>query len=198
MIDSYFYNAAETILNIVNRSSAKPLVGAPLCYDEIWLRTCLETTINTGMICLSLQKYPTILRPLVYPFTKSRKTLNDSFETAQRLLSGAISVRQKGSKNTDVLQWLMDSYKGDRFSIPFLTNQTLFVAIASTRSTATSIIHTLYDLIAFSHFQELLRQEIETVLKISGGWSLSAVQKMKRLDSFIKESQRLNHHLLRE
>lgn len=198
MIDFQFYNAAETILNIVNRSSARPLVGAPLCYDETWLRTCLETTVHTGTICLELQKYPSILRPLVYPFTRSRKTLNDSFKTAQRLLSVVINVRRTGSKNTDVLQWLMDSYKGDRLDIPFLTNQTLFVAIASTRSTATSIVNTLYDLIAFPHFQELLREEIKTVLKGSGGWSLPAVQEMKRLDSFIKESQRLNHHLLRE
>ena len=192
-----FYNAAETILNIVNRSTAKPLVGEPLCYNETWLRKSLETTVNTGMICLELQKYPALLRPLVYPFTKSRKKLNDSFETAQKLLSGVIRGRKRGEKNTDILQWLIDSYKGDEFDIQFLTNQTLFVAIASTRSTATSIVNTLFDLIAFSQYQQPLRQEISKVLTECGGWSLSAVQEMRKLDSFIKESQRLNHHLLR-
>lgn len=92
----------------------------------------------------------------------------------------------------------MDSYKGDKFDVSFLTNQILFVAIASTRSTATSIVNTLFDLITFSQHQQPLRDEITKVLMESGGWSLSAVQKMKKLDSFIKESQRLNHHLLRK
>ena len=192
-----FYNAAETILNIVNRSTAKPLVGKPLCYNETWLRKSLATTVNTGMICLDLQKYPAFLRSLVYPFTESRKKLNDSFETAQNLLSGVIRSRKRGDKNTDILQWLMDNYERDEFDLPFLTNQILFVAIASTRSTATSIVNALFDLIAFSEYQQPLRQEISQVLTKCGGWSLSAVKEMRKLDSFIKESQRLNHHLLR-
>lgn len=198
LVEIQFYNAAEIILNIVNKSAAKPLVGEPLCHDEAWLRTSLETTTNTGLLCLSLQKYPTFLRPLTYPFMESRKKLNDSFKTAQDLLSGVIKGRERGSKNIDILQWLMDSYKGTEFDIPFLTNQTLFVAIASTRSTATSIVNTLFDLITFSQHQESLRDEIGHVLMTSGGWGLPAVQNMKRLDSFIKESQRLNHHLLRK
>ena len=185
-------------MNIVNRSAARSLVGGPLCYDETWLRTSLETTVNTGMVCLALQKYPALLRPLVYPFIESRKKLNDNFETAKKLLSGVIMGRERGSKNVDILQWLIDSYKKDDIDISFLTNQTLFVAIASTRSTATSIVNTLFDLIAFSQYQQPLRHEIDKAVRESKGWNLSAVQKMKRLDSFIKESQRLNHHLLRK
>ena len=73
----------------------------------------------------------------------------------------------------------MDSYKGDKFDVSFLTNQILFVAIASTRSTATSIVNTLFDLITFSQHQQPLHDEITKVLMESGGWSLSAVQKMK-------------------
>lgn len=193
-----FYKAAETVLNIVNRSAARPLVGEPLCYNETWLRTSLDTTINTGMICLALQKYPAFLRPLVYPFTKSRRSLNDNFDTARELLSSVVKSRERGDKNIDILQWLMDSYKGDVFDVPFLTNQTIFVAIASTRSTATSIVNTLFDLVAFSQYQPPLRHEIDKVLAESGGWSYHAIQQMKKLDSFIKESQRLNHHLLRK
>ncbi|KKA16514.1 hypothetical protein T310_9887 [Rasamsonia emersonii CBS 393.64] len=195
-LDFHFYNAAATILNIVNRSAAKSLVGEPLCHDDKWLRTSLETTVNTGMLCRNLQKCPAILRPLICPFTAARKNLDRSFDVAQELLSGVIKDRQRGDKNVDILQWLIDSYKGDELSIPFLTNQTLFIAIASTRSTATSIVNAIFDLIAFSQYQQPLRQEIEEVLTESRGWNLSALKRMKRLDSFIKESQRLNHHIL--
>lgn len=194
----YFYNAAETLLNIVNRSAAKSLVGKPLCYDPKWLHTSLETTVNTGMLCRNLQQYPGFLRPLVYPFTTGRKNLNHSYNVAQELLSGAIKSRKRGDPNIDILQWLIDSAKEAELSIPFLTNQVLFVAIASTRSTATSIVNTLFDLLSYPEYQDPLRLEIKEALAEGDGWNLSTIQKMKRLDSFIKESQRLNHHILRE
>lgn len=198
LTEFHFYNAAETLLNIVNRSAAKSLVGEPLCYDPKWLHTSLETTVNTGMLCRNLQQYPEFLRPLVYPFMTSRKKLNDSFDVAQGLLSGVIEGRQRGDPNIDILQWLIDSAKGAELSVPFLTNQVLFVAIASTRSTATSIVNTLFDLLSYPEYQEPLRIEIKEALAEGGGWNLSTIQKMKRLDSFIKESQRLNHHILRK
>lgn len=192
----HYYTVAETILNIVNRSVAKTIVGEPLCYDEAWLRTSLETTRNTGLHCLKLQKYPAVIRPLVNPFLESRRRLDHSFKAAQGLLSKAIEDREKGSKNITILQWLIDSRSGAKSDIPFLTNQTLFVAIASTRSTATSIVNALFDLVAYQQCQKPLRDEIGNALEKSGGWDLSAIQEMKRLDSFVKESQRLNHHLL--
>ena len=182
----------------MNRSIAKTLVGAPLCYDDTWLRTSLETTVNTGMVCSKLQKYPNILRPLVYPFIKSRRDLNTNYRTAEGLLAGVIKDRERGDRNVDILQWLMDSYESEKIDIPFLTNQTMFVAIASTRSTATTIVNTLFDLVTFPEYQEPLRNEMATVLKETGGWGLPAIQKFVKLDSFIKESQRLNHHLLRK
>lgn len=185
-------------MNIVNRSLAKTLVGEPLCYDNRWLQASLETTVNTGLLCRTLQKYPAALRPLLYRFTNARWNLSRSFDMAQELISDNIMHRQRGDKNIDILQWLVDSRKEEKINTSFLTNQTLFIAIASTRSTASSLINTLFDLISFPEYQSPLLQEIETVLAETGGWNLSAVQKMKRLDSFIKESQRLNHHLLRE
>ena len=186
-----FFNAGQTILNIVNRSSARALVGEPLCWNESWLHTSLEITVNTGKKIAELQKYPAFLRPLIYPLTTARRRFNESYEIAQGLLSKVIDSRGMGSKNVDIQQWLIDSYKGNALDVPILTIQTVFVAIAATHSTARSIVNTLFDLIAFSQYQQPLRQEIEEVLRESGGWGLPAVQKMKKLDSFIKESQRL-------
>lgn len=154
--------------------------------------------MNTGLLCRQLQQYPALLRPFIYPFTTGRKNLNHSFDAAQELLSPVIKSRQRGDQNIDILQWLIDRSKGGELSIPFLTNQVLFVAIASTRSTATSIVNTVFDLISYPQYQEPLRLEIKEALTEGGGWSLSTIQRMKRLDSFIKESQRLNHHILRK
>ena len=80
-------------------------------------------------------------------------------------------------------------------NIPFLTNQVLFVAITAVSSTARSHTNTMYDLIKHVRYQAALREEIRKAL-IASGRSLPALQKMHRLDSFIKEPQRLSHHLL--
>ncbi len=199
-LEFHFLNATETFLNIVNRSMAKLLVGKALHRDERWLRASMDTTTNTGRLCRELQRYPKFIRPIIYPFLDARKILNRNFDIAQELIGEVISRRRRGDKNTDILQWLIDSYRGNDKEpiIPFLTNQTLFVAIAATRSTASSVVNTIFDVISHPEYQEDLRWEIEEALATHGGWCLDALHGMKKLDSFMKESQRLNHHILRK
>ncbi|KAI0850469.1 cytochrome P450 [Daldinia vernicosa] len=195
----HFFNAAETFLNIVNRSMAKLLVGERIHRDEQWLQASLDTTTNTGRLCKDLRGYPEVLRPLIYPFLEARKVLDHNFNIAQILLAKVVSERRRGDQNTDILQWLIDSYKAadsEELDIPFLTNQILFVAIAATRSTASSIVNTIFDAISHVEYQADLRQEIRMALATHGGWCLGALEEMKKLDSFMKESQRLNQHIL--
>ncbi|KAF2462876.1 cytochrome P450 [Lindgomyces ingoldianus] len=192
----HFYNATGLILDMVNRVTAKILVGEPLCYDAKWLQTSLETTVNTGLLCRYLQRYPAFLRPFMNYFAPARMNLDRNHSVAQNLLSKRIKGRNRGDKNKDILQWLMDTYEEKGPEISFLTNQIQFVATAAVRSTAASLLNTMYDLLSFPQYQTLLRQEIREAIAEHGGWSLAAVENMKRLDSFIKESQRMNHHIL--
>ena len=37
-----------------------------------------------------------------------------------------------------------------------------------------------------------MREEVEAVLADEGGWSKAALQKMRKVDSFLKESQRFH------
>lgn len=184
------------MLNIVNRTVSKTLVGKPLCHDQKWLETCLETTVNTGQVVQRLQHLPSYLRSVVCPFTGAKRALDRSFADAQSLLMRQAQGRRAGDSNVDILQWLIDEYKQDDLNIPFLTNQILFVATAATRSTAASIVNILFDFVSHPQFQAELREDIDQALTDAHEWSLDAIRKMKKLDSFIKESHRLNHHLL--
>ena len=59
--------------------------------------------------------------------------------------------------------------------------------------TVTSAIKdTLYDICARSEYVDPLREELEHVLKEDKGWQKGTAAKMQKLDSFIKEVQRLN------
>lgn len=39
----------------------------------------------------------------------------------------------------------------------------------------------------------ILREEVENILMEHDGWTLAALNAMRKLDSFLKESQRMNH-----
>jgi hypothetical protein len=49
----------------------------------------------------------------------------------------------------------------------------------------------LFNLAAHSSYIKPLREEISSILK-EDGWNKIALEKMRKLDSFIKESQRVN------
>lgn len=51
---------------------------------------------------------------------------------------------------------------------------------------------TLFDLIARPEYIEPLREEILEALDTDGGWKKTTLTKMRKLDSFMKESQRFN------
>jgi cytochrome P450 len=52
-------------------------------------------------------------------------------------------------------------------------------------------VHAFYYLATFPEYMQPLREEVEEVIK-SEGWTKSGLDQMHKLDSFIKESQRLN------
>jgi cytochrome P450 monooxygenase len=53
-------------------------------------------------------------------------------------------------------------------------------------------VHVLYDLLEHPEYIAPLREEIVESLKANGGWTLAAANSMQKLDSFLKECQRLN------
>ena len=54
-----------------------------------------------------------------------------------------------------------------------------------------SVTHALYHLAALPEYQQLLREEVDTLVSAEG-WSKATMGKMWKLDSFLKESQRYN------
>ena len=51
--------------------------------------------------------------------------------------------------------------------------------------------HALYHLAPHPSYQVILRQEVEAIIA-EDGWTKAAMQKMRKADSFLRESARLN------
>ena len=99
-------------------------------------------------------------------------------------------------KPDDFLQHLMDG--GQEIDDVETTVQRLMVTyLGSGPSTIIAVAQVLFDLCAHPEYVEPLRQEALEVL-CKGGYTKQALAGMKKIDSFMRESQRLSPPTLRE
>ena len=182
------------ILRITSAVVNRALVGLPICRNKEWFQATMGYAADAFTISGSLRPRSRLIRPLVYFFLHARRSLNRHMATARRLLVPVIQHRESGDKShADVLQWMVDNAQGSDKDPKELTHKILFSCLASVTSSNMGIVHLLYDLCAMPELFDPLRQEIQDVLEEEGGWTVSAIHRMKRLDSFLKESQRMNH-----
>ncbi|KAF8844184.1 cytochrome P450 [Paxillus ammoniavirescens] len=86
----------------------------------------------------------------------------------------------------DFLSWLMDHPEASESSVKDLTLRILAVNFAAIHS----FTQALYNLAANPQYIEPLREEVESIVE-KDGWSQRALVKMRKIDSFLKESQRI-------
>jgi ent-kaurene oxidase len=90
----------------------------------------------------------------------------------------------------NLLSWMMECAEGFERDPDHLAHLEIVISLASIHTSQMNAVHVLYDLAAHPEFVEPLRDEIRTVAK--EGWDKSAYTKLRKLDSFMKESQRFN------
>jgi cytochrome P450 len=93
----------------------------------------------------------------------------------------------------DMLQWFMDYAYADpvRFSSKELATRVLVMNFASIHTTANTFTHALYTLAAHPECVEPLREEVDAVVA-THGWTKASISKLDRVDSFLRESIRIN------
>ena len=185
--------AYPSMLSMVNRTVSRALVGYPLCRNEDWLHVSLGYTVSAFTISAALRNRPRALRPLIYMFLTARRTLNAHLAVANSVIAPVLEARKSGDDNLDILQWLLDGAKGQDQDPRRIANKVLFIALAAMNASNMGIVHVLFDLCTMPQYIEPLREDIQRALDKAQGWNLSAIQSMHMLDSFLKESQRINH-----
>jgi cytochrome P450 len=143
-----------------------------------------------------LLTYPAIFRPIVVHFLKSYRQLRSSASVARRLLLPELEKRiKKTNEKTeyqDMLQWLVDTAQGRDADPERLMKMMLFLNMAAIHTTAMTATNVFLDLCARPECIDMIREEILQVLKEDGGIKASTLQKLKKLDSFMRESRRMN------
>lgn len=101
-------------------------------------------------------------------------------------------------KPNDLLQWMMEAANENDGQPHKLAHRQLLLSLASIHTTTMSAAHCLYDLCAHTEYFEPLREEAFEVMREDAGWKKTTLNKMRKLDSLLKESQRVNPPSLRK
>jgi len=187
------------LLRVVARTSGRVFVGSELCHDERYLDAAINYTVDV----ISARRAIDHMQPWKRPFLAWRlpevKQLDEHFHQANAFLRPVLETRRNlkpEERPDDMLSWLMDDVKkaksGDRTSEK-LAMGLLALSFASIHTTTMTSTNAFYDLAAHPSVASELRQEIASVLSANNGiMSSHALQAMKKLDSFLKESFRFN------
>ncbi|TCD68632.1 hypothetical protein EIP91_010287 [Steccherinum ochraceum] len=189
--------ALATMMKVVCRTSNRIFVGAPLCRDPDYRELNIEFTVDVVKAALTINMFPHFLRPLA---GRLLTPVPSKIRRAERHLKPLIEERYRmqeelgkdyDGKPNDMLMWLMDDAVGEERQVDMLARRILTVNFAAIHTSSMSFTHALYQLAAHPEYVKPLREEIERIVK-EEGWTKQAMQRMRRVDSFLKESQRYN------
>lgn len=204
--------AYETMVRIIAATGSRMLGGEAASRNPEWLETAALYSMDVVTVAVILRQYPAILRPLVAPWLEGTKKLRRHLEVAKKTFKptfaqrltvqgqeGQQSQQQQGGdhheKPVDLMQWMVDSARGSDRDPDVLAHNMLFMSLAAVHTSSATTIHALFDFCANPQYVQPIRDEIGEVV-VKHGWTLSAIASMKKLDSFVKESQRLNQAVL--
>ncbi|KAJ8133010.1 hypothetical protein O1611_g617 [Lasiodiplodia mahajangana] len=183
--------AYDLLYSLIDRISSLVFVGEQYCQNETWKTALTALPINVEITKIILLSFPPFLRRYIAPLIPRRNRIFRERTAVRNILfpqSGKAAVDEELS----VLKLFLDSGKDtDPDSI---TARLLLLTAAALHTSSMAITHAIFDLCAMPQYAEPLRSEAEMALAQDGGaWQLSTIHRLRRLDSFLKESQRTNH-----
>ncbi|KAI9571035.1 cytochrome P450 [Boletus coccyginus] len=188
--------ALSAIQKVVCRTSNRLFVGLPLCRDTDWTDLSLRYTLDVVHGADEIRRFPRFLAPLVAYFMTD---VPGTTKRAMRHLGPIIEERLKlqeeygndwAEKPNDLLSWLLDVAPEGERTVKLLTIRVLAINFAAIHTSSSSFSHALFFLAENPQYIQSLREEVESVVE-KEGWSKASLGKMRKIDSFLKESQRL-------
>jgi len=186
-------NIMQSIARITNRI----FVGLPLCRNKEYLKVCIDyaTAIfkSAGIIAF----VPMILRPVIGPFLSPKeKALRHGMKflgplVEERLAKEAELGPNWPDKPDDFISWLLEDAQGSARTAPAISLRLLVLNMAALHTSTMALTGALFDLTTHPIHLEPMREEVEHVVK-EHGWTKAALDNMHKIDSFLRESQRMN------
>ena len=199
--------AFHTVLRLVSHIAARHFVGYPLCRDEEWLSTAMKYTENAFRTIILIRLFPDWAKPFVAFFIPYAWKVSSALKKAQSIIVPVIHERRRAEvqrqgdasyqRPNDFLQWMMDEANEDDGQPSKLAHRLLILTLAAVHTTSMAATQALFDLCAKLEYIEPLHREVSQAVAEDGGFKKTTLTKMRKLDSFMRESQRLSPPSLR-
>ncbi|KAI0684429.1 cytochrome P450 [Earliella scabrosa] len=181
---------------VIARASNRVIVGLPRCRDQTYLDVAVNFTNDVFISSFIINLFPdfmksfvgkaipmvsknkNILMPMVIPMLQERQRMMDTHGDDWE------------AKPRDMLQWLLEEARAKGTPFDNVVEKVLLVNFGAIHTSSGAFTHALYNLAAHPQYIQPLRDEVEAVIA-EDGWSKLSLQKMRKLDSFLKESMRL-------
>ncbi|KAF8271099.1 cytochrome P450 [Lactarius quietus] len=187
----------QTIQRVICATSNRVFVGTPLCRDKDYQNLNLSYTINIVKAATTLRMFPKPLKPIVARMiSKFPSQIRQEEEFIRPIVEERFAKMEEFGENwddkpNDMLMWLMSEAKGRERSLEGLARRLLSINFAAIHTTSLSTTTALYYLLSNPEYIEPLRRDVETAVA-EEGWTKAAMDKMHKIDSFLRESQRIS------
>lgn len=207
-----------SVVQVVAGLSARAFVGLPLCRDQEWTQATIDFTRDTIILMHMNSFIPLPLRPYLSPLLPAfrklagyrrfagnklmpqvTQILNTYKEKLRgfKTMSENEAMEQAEKNNFNLVHWMIGHFKNPERADPFeLGQQQMTAAFAAIHTTGMAASHAIFDLAAYPMYIPTLRKEIEDVIAEEGypdrQLRKTSMAKLRKLDSFIKESARMS------
>jgi cytochrome P450 len=187
------------IAAVVAQVSGRVFLGHDFCREPAWREVIIGYSHGMLNAARELHLWPKFLRPVMVWLLPSCRRLRKTLQEARTRLEPVVNARHSiiaGSKeNRNIAQtglcaldWLEEVAEGRPYDP--ITIQ-VCLAFVGMDTTADLIFHVISDMSQDQELVDALREEISSVFDSKTVVGKQELQKLRLLDSVIKESQRL-------
>ncbi|EJF67303.1 cytochrome P450 [Dichomitus squalens LYAD-421 SS1] len=188
---------SKTVLDIVSRIISRAFVGQPLCRNKQYLDAAVSFTIDLVKARIVINLFPERMKWFVSRF------ITGPSENLRRVMGlllpvvneRVVQMRQRETKTestdvpNDILQWILEEAQGRKEPLDYVAMRLQLQNFAAIHTSSSSLTHAFFHMLSRLDIVPVLREEVESALAPEG-WTKTALDKMWKLDSLLKESQR--------
>ncbi|KAJ7240650.1 cytochrome P450 [Mycena haematopus] len=184
-------------MRVVARTTNRLFVGLPLCRDQRYLNISIAYTIAVFKRCKILSLFPRWMRPVVGPLMSPKREADHRIMEFLGPVIGERFAKEEElgtdwpDKPNDLISWLMQDAAPEDKTVLGIAHRVLILNMAAIHTSTMALVNALFDLTTYPSHIEPMREEVERVVG-QDGWTKAALNNMHLVDSFIRESQRLN------
>ncbi|KAI1103090.1 ent-kaurene oxidase [Jackrogersella minutella] len=188
------------MIRTVARLSGRVFVGPALNRVEEWMDVSINFAVTAFIAVIKLQVFPPWMRPAAQCLISELRTIRRDLDKARAMLAPVVAERIRDAETPgyeppdDFVQWLLDALPEHQKTDYYIQGKMqLLLSAASIHTTSNLTTDCIYDLAVHQDMQEILREEAREVFEDEESWGKKdSMGRLKKLDSFIKESQRLS------